>query len=219
MTNNEFIEDFWDDEQVKDNKKTKKKKQNIFIKIIKTILDWVFAVIIAFVIAYLISSVIMFGKVDGHSMTPTYSDGERVLVLQKFYQIKPNDVVIFWADILDPNTGEPTTSQNKPSKLEEIWLHQPDMEHKELHIKRVVGVPGDEVEVKDNYVYVNGKKVAGSDEEIVLDNKYKLGDDEYFVVGDNYKNSLDSRIHGPIKKSSIKGEIVKAKENLNTSLK
>ena len=78
-------------------------------------------------------------------------------------------------------------------------------------IKRVIGIPGDKVVIKDNYVFVNDIKYgdfittfAG-----ILDKEIILGDDEYIVLGDNRKESIDSRYEeiGIIKKDEIIGKI------------
>ena len=80
---------------------------------------------------------------------------------------------------------------------------------KEYLIKRVIGLPGDMVEYKDNKLYINEKIV----EENFLHkdtSDYKLDsvipDNYYFVVGDNRSNSLDSRVFGLIKKDEILGK-------------
>lgn len=78
-------------------------------------------------------------------------------------------------------------------------------------IKRVIGIPGDKVVIKDNYVFVNDIKYddfittfAG-----ILDKEIILGDDDYIVLGDNRKESIDSRYEeiGIIKKDEIIGKI------------
>lgn len=74
-------------------------------------------------------------------------------------------------------------------------------------IKRIVGCPGDIIELKDGYVYRNSVKLSytydGTDEK-----KYTLSDDEYFVIGDNYNASTDSRVFGPIKNNAIIGRAI-----------
>ena len=65
-------------------------------------------------------------------------------------------------------------------------------------LKRVVGVPGDTIEIKDNAVFINGKsvKIKGEEGQIEpgdLTYPLTLGKDEYFVMGDNVEVSLDSR--------------------------
>lgn len=81
-------------------------------------------------------------------------------------------------------------------------------------IKRLLGLPGDTVEVKDNTIYVNGSPldetyiaddvttVAGN---YTRDRVVTLGPDQYFVVGDNRMHSSDSRAWGPITKADIVG--------------
>ena len=75
-------------------------------------------------------------------------------------------------------------------------------------IKRVIGLPGETVEYKDNQLYINGKKVKdkyGNGETDDIE-KVKLGKDEYYVLGDNRGISADSRVYGPFKKKSIMGK-------------
>ena len=81
---------------------------------------------------------------------------------------------------------------------------------KDAIIKRVIGLPGETVEYKDNKLYINGKEMEdpyndGKTEDYLLDEV--IGENEYFVVGDNRSNSADSRMIGLIDKSDIKGRI------------
>ena len=74
-------------------------------------------------------------------------------------------------------------------------------------IKRVIGLPGEEIEYKDNQLYVNGKKVKenyGSD--VTEDFTIKIPKGSYFVMGDNRTNSMDSRYYGPFQKKDILGK-------------
>ena len=87
------------------------------------------------------------------------------------------------------------------------------------YIKRVIGIPGDTVEVRDGYLYVNGERL---DEDEYLDTDvytdagvflkegriYIVPEDKYFVAGDNRPHSSDSRTFGPIEKDKIKGRAV-----------
>ncbi len=190
------------------------KKQKIIIKIV----EWILAFIVALIIVTFISIFISQGKVSGTSMMPTYEDGTRVFIQKQFYDIKKGDVLTFWAD-----KREEENNYNKITYFEKIFYDKEFLENKELHIKRVVGVPGDEVEIKNRLqgsiyqscVYLNSKEELCSDQEIAKEEKYLLEDNQYFVVGDNYNNSYDSRIHGPINKDDIYGKIIFEKENAN----
>ena len=78
---------------------------------------------------------------------------------------------------------------------------------KDYLIKRVIGLPGEEIEYKDNKLYVNGKEVNdkyGNGK--TSDFKVKVGKNKYFVLGDNRTNSLDSRYYGSFNKKKILGK-------------
>jgi signal peptidase I len=123
-------------------------------------------------------------QVEGSSMEPTLHTGERVLVNKLAYwsfgEPQRGDVVVFHA-----------------------WTQHEDF------IKRVIGLPGDTVEVKDNHVYVNDAPL----EEPYLDQPttgqegpVHVGADEVFVMGDNRGNSSDSRHYGPLPEEEIVGK-------------
>ena len=74
-------------------------------------------------------------------------------------------------------------------------------------IKRVIGLPGEKVEVRDNKLYINDKKVKEPFETETSTDDFGpvvLSDDEYWVMGDNRANSCDSRYVGVFKKGDIK---------------
>ena len=77
----------------------------------------------------------------------------------------------------------------------------------ELIIKRVIGLPGDTVEYKNNKLYINGKKVNDKyASEKTKDFSVLVPKNEYFVLGDNRTNSLDSRAFGTFSSKKIKGK-------------
>ncbi|MGX7148716.1 signal peptidase I [Enterococcus ureasiticus] len=134
--------------------------------------------------------------VKGHSMDPTLADGERVIAL-KNTKIKRFDIVTF------PAPDEP----------------------KKNYIKRVIGLPGDTIEYKNDVLYINDKEVK----EPYLDEfkgevtdglpltsdftlsevtgEKKVPEGEYFVMGDNRRNSKDGRMIGFINKDKILGDV------------
>jgi len=78
---------------------------------------------------------------------------------------------------------------------------------KELIIKRVIGLPGEEVEYQNNTLYINGKEVKDSyGSNVTEDFKVTVPKNKYFVLGDNRQNSMDSRYFGPFSTSDIKGK-------------
>jgi len=123
-------------------------------------------------------------RVNGESMYPTLNDGEIMLLNKINYRF--HDIKRF--DIVVVNT--------KDEKI----------------IKRVIGLPGETLEYKNNVLYIDGQEVK----EDFLKEKtsdFKLSDlgiekipaDSYFVMGDNRDNSKDSRMIGPVKKEQITG--------------
>ncbi|CCK86039.1 Signal peptidase I [Lactobacillus equicursoris DSM 19284 = JCM 14600 = CIP 110162] len=130
--------------------------------------------------------------VSGPSMQPTFEDGDRLIAVRKFTP-KRNDVVIIKA---------------------------PDQAGA-MYIKRVIGLPGDTVQSKNDVLYINGKKVA----QPYLNNKYKKADnlagsnytsnfkvkikkDYYWVMGDHRDVSKDSRKFGQVKRSYLLSKVV-----------
>jgi len=96
-----------------------------------------------------------------------------------------------------------------PQRGDVVVLRNPDLQS-QFFIKRVIGLPGETIEIKDRSVYINDEKL---DESQYLDvsvetfgkQKVQLGDDQYFVMGDNRNESKDSRVIGPIEPDSIIG--------------
>lgn len=74
-------------------------------------------------------------------------------------------------------------------------------------IKRVIGLPGETVEYKDNKLYIDGREVKEEFSHEVTANvdSIKIPKDHYYVMGDNRVNSTDSRIIGPVSIKNIKG--------------
>jgi signal peptidase I len=112
--------------------------------------------------------------------------------------------------------------RRKPSRGEIIaFLSKgiPGIPQDQLLVKRVVGLPGEKVEISNDKLFINGSRVILPNESsrTSLDFPYTgfpniitnitLSDTEYFVIGDNRTNSVDSRFYGPIKWSNIVGRV------------
>lgn len=160
------------------------KKEN---SLLNTLWDWVKTIIVALAITFFIKMFIVDATiVSGKSMLNTLHDGDWLMVNKvgkHFRDYKRGEIVI---------------------------LNAPDFPNR-LYVKRVIGVPGDFVELRDGDVYVNSEKL----EEKYLDVDHTpaktdqvgwvLGDNEYLVFGDNRTNSNDSRDFGQIYKEEIVG--------------
>lgn len=156
--------------------------------------DWIKVLLIAFALAFIVRMFIVSPiVVDGPSMLPTLHDRDHMIVNKFIYRVsKPKrfDIVIFHATV------------------------QKDF------IKRIIGLPGEHVMVKDNVLYINGEAVDEPflDEENVLlytddfnlenlPGSYETVPDGYvFVLGDNRNNSTDSRSLGVIPIDEIVGK-------------
>lgn len=87
-------------------------------------------------------------------------------------------------------------------------------------IKRIVGMPGDTILLKDNSLYINDElyleDASTENNTYFVYSEYTLDEDEYFVLGDNTKSSVDSRIYGPIKSMDIKGVVLYATSKISS---
>jgi signal peptidase I len=123
--------------------------------------------------------------VEGHSMEPTLHDHQRLLISRVAY-----------GGFSDPQRGDI------------VVFHAWDSE--EDYIKRVIGVPGDTIEIRESRVMVNGVAVdepyLRSDKASGNQGPIVLGADDFYVMGDNRGNSSDSRLHGALNRSRIVGK-------------
>jgi len=90
------------------------------------------------------------------------------------------------------------------------------------YVKRVIGLPGDTLEIRDGSVWINGQRLVekytvGASEPYDLKTPYKVPDNCYFVMGDNRGNSYDSRFWGCVPRNDIIGTPVMIYMSLNVS--
>lgn len=122
-------------------------------------------------------------EINGTSMLPNLQDGDKVFASSFPKSIDRFDIVI----VSNQNTEQISDDA--------AW------------IKRVIGLPGEKVEVRDNKLYINDKRVKEPFETETSTDDFGpvvLSDDEYWVMGDNRANSCDSRYVGVFKKGDIK---------------
>lgn len=161
-------------------------------KILKLILGLVKNIALVFILAFFIKYfLVQTFLVEGVSMMPNYKNNDFVIVDKISYQIR------------DPKYGE-------------VIVFKPKINQDISYIKRVVGLPGDKVEIKSGNVYINSFKINEpylDGKQTMIENRTDylfsktLRSDEYFVLGDNRNNSQDSRSIGPITKESITGRV------------
>lgn len=157
----------------------------------REVLDLVIYIVIVALACYLIVTFVgQRTEVSGTSMAPTLQNGDNLIVDKLSYRFR------------DPERFDVIVLK---------YLHKADTHY----IKRIIGLPGETVQIKDGQPYINGEllesDIYGS--ELMLSagrasEPITLGEDEYFVLGDNRNGSKDSRTEdvGNVKKSQIVGK-------------
>ena len=167
------------------------KKPPKYKKYIKSVILWIVEIILVILAAYLIIEyAVEKTTMMGISMNTTLNDGDKIIINKVAYLKK------------------------EPKRYDVIVFNQSKSGHGYYNIKRVIGLPGETIEIVKGYIYINGEKleeeikvepmnIAGLAEEGIL-----LDENEFFVLGDNRNNSEDSRYAniGNIKKEYIIGK-------------
>ena len=147
-------------------------------------------------------------QVEGHSMAPTMESTDYVLVNKIVYTKFQKNVLNNFLPFVDMESQEVMFPFHSPQRGEIVIFKYPQDETREF-VKRVVGIPGDLVEIKKGHVYVNSEKIT---EEYVSyrdkdsTRKFKVGSYSYFVLGDNRISSNDSRDWGVVPAKNIVGK-------------
>lgn len=153
-----------------------KKKKKISASLLREIFIWIFDVSVVLIIAFaLVHFIGEKTSIIGESMAPTLENDDTIIINKFVYELSSpnrNDIVVF-----------------KPFGNDKLHYY----------IKRVIGLPGETVQILDGDIYINGELL---EENINVDKitnaglaskTITLGTDEYFVLGDNRNNSEDSR--------------------------
>lgn len=183
---------------------------------IKEIFEWIFVVGIAFIITlFIISNIGSLTQVKEQSMEPTFIENDRLIINKIGYILgepKRGDIVIL--NKVNTEKGLLINMLNEFNDIKDnIQYRFTGIIEKNNLIKRVVGVPGDEIDIRDGEVFVNGKVEEGYSfkgktfGESSLKYPLEVPDGKVFVLGDNREYSLDSRALGLIDYSQLKGKV------------
>ena len=172
-------------------RRRKEQRRKNVKEVIGTIL---YLVILCTIVYFILHYVGQRTVVRGDSMDTTLSDGQNLIMDKlsyRFHEPERYDIIIF------------------PGPEEE-GMHP-------YYIKRIIGMPGETVQIKDGKVYINDKELKSDvygitdyiDYPGIAEEPVTLGKDEYFCLGDNRPVSQDSRyeIVGPVKRSQIVGKV------------
>jgi signal peptidase I len=177
----------------------KKKTGSLF----KEIVEWTVTIVFALLVAMLIKGFLFVPiEVKMVSMQDTLFEGQRLIVYKLGYYFslpKRGDILIF----------------EQQEGLFKGWLkYLPLPNPQEMdYIKRVIALPGDEIDIRDGAVYINGVKhpepyIKGTTDIMGMEFPAKVPENKIFVMGDNREHSSDSRQLGFIDLNKVRGRAV-----------
>ena len=159
--------------------------------------DLVQTVILALIIFLAFRFVVQNYRVEGPSMEPTVSGGQHLLVNRLVYLRFDDAHLPDFLPFVNGETGGQVYAFHPPRRGEVVVFRFPEEERD--FVKRIVGLPGDTVEIRAGEVFVNGRPL---NEPYVTDpdsgsmGPITVGEGSYFVLGDNRRRSDDSRPRG-----------------------
>jgi signal peptidase I len=171
-------------------------------------------VVLAVLIFLAVRAVVQNFKVEGSSMVPSFIDGEYMLVNKAVYSRIDMSTVHKFLPFISAGKNSEKYIFHGPEHGDVIVFHPPQLAggDKKDFIKRVIGVPGDTIDFRDNHVVVNGNELIEPYIHVPTSCQggqfchVQLSTDQYFVMGDNRNNSSDSRFWGPVSADKIIGK-------------
>lgn len=194
---------------------------------VKNILEWGYCIIIAIVLALIVRYFIGTPTtVKQRSMYPTLKPDEKLILnrlsITMKKDIKRGEIITFEAPSItkisheDANMANPVAIyNNEPRGIWENFVYNVLEFGKTSYIKRVIALPGEHIEIKDNKVYINGEKLdepylASSVVTTLLDGEFFdliVPEGYIFAMGDNRPQSTDCRSFGCIPIDKIEGKV------------
>ncbi len=165
----------------------KEKRRKILLKLS----FWMISIPLVVTAAMLFCSLLIAKtSVSNNSMEPLLQKDDHILINTLIYRI------------------------SDPKRFDVIVFEKGDVDHSMYDLKRIYGLPGETIQIKDGMIYINGKEIKDKAGEIetllggVAADPVKLGENEYFVLADNRNNAEDSRFagFGTVKRKSIIGK-------------
>ncbi len=147
--------------------------------------DTLLTIVLTVVIFFVVQATVQVSIVNGSSMEPRLHDGQRIVVNKASYMV------------------------DQPQRGDIVVFRPPQNVGSTPFIKRIIGLPGDTVEIKKGIVYVNGYPL---DEPYIEDapaytlTKEEITGENYFVLGDNRNNTSDSHVWGTVPQTNIIGK-------------
>lgn len=191
MPKEKLFEEFEAREEDDETIKTEKPKRHPAVAILLGIFDFIKTVAMIVVVAFAIRIFALQPYiVEGQSMEPTFQNKDYIITEKVSYRFR------------------------EPARGDIVIFHPPDNPSVN-YIKRIIGLPGDKIEVKGETVYVNGIKlnetylfVTPQEANLKTPNTVvTVSPDEYYVLGDNREHSRDSREIGPVPKQNVASHI------------
>lgn len=168
----------------------------------KELFEWFYTIVAALVIVFVIKSFLFdLVVVDGPSMFPTLVNGDRLVVTKLNYKPAQQDIIVL--DSTYESRNEYYAEIGADSTFDKIveYFKMPKNYKRRYYVKRIIGMPGQVVDIRDGKVYVDDKPLDESSYYNDLTSAYDpnikfpftVSEDCVFVMGDNRPQSKDSR--------------------------